>query len=268
MTNWRRLFKEASSEVHKQIKPILYTSKAEEIIGRGAGGDQTRRIDAMAEDIVIKAIERNRASCILVSEESGTRAIGENPTDYIVLDPIDGTANAVKGVPFFCTSIAQATGPYLRDVKQGLVLDIVNNKTYYAQKCSGAFRGKTSLTSSTVTSLGEAMISIEMSLPNNPTHLARVTPLLLNTRKIRHLGATALEICFVAQGSLDAFVDLRNITRSVDIAAAYIIIREAGGIISTLNADASEIRLDATQRLSVIAAANLKLYDSILNQVK
>lgn len=268
MIDWKTLFNEIAPEVYQNVKPILHTRKAEEIVGKGAGGDSTRYIDALAEDTVIKALEKNRVSCTLVSEECGTKVIGENPKDYVVLDSIDGTSNALRGVPFFCTSIALSTGPNLCNTELGLVMDLSNNERFSAEKGHGAYKGKTRLKPSSVTDIGDALIGIELCLPNDRKHLTRLTPLILSSKKLRHLGATALEICYVAAGHLDAFVDLRNIARSVDLAAAYIILREAGGIMVTPDKKEIDLRLDAAERTPFIAAANPTICDKILNLIK
>jgi len=267
MVDWSRLFNEIASEIYRNVKPILNTHQAEEIVGRGAGGDLTRYIDALAEEITIKALQRNSASCTLVSEECGTRQIGQNPKEYVVLDSVDGTSNAIRGIPFFCTSIALSTGPNLTETKLGLVKDLVNNETFHAEKGHGAYKDKKPLKPSKITEIDDAIISTELSLPNNKQHLTKLTPLILKSKKLRHLGATALEICYVASGSIDAFVDLRNIARSTDLAAAYIILKEAGGIMTTPDAEEINLRLDTAERTPFIAAANQTICNNILNLV-
>ena len=186
----------------------------------------------------------------------------------VILDPIDGTSNALHGIPFFCTSVALSTGPTLSSTKLGFVKNLSNKDVFFAEKGHGAYKGKTCLKPSTITTLSDALISVELSLPHNQQHLKRLTPLLLDLKKIRHLGATALEICYVASGALDAFVDLRNIARSVDLAAAYIILGEAGGVMVTPDKKKIDLRLDAAERTFLVAATNSAICNDILSLIR
>ena len=268
MVDWEHLFNEIAKEVYQSVKPILHSQKAKEIVGRGAGGDLTRYIDALAEDVVIKILEENNVSCILVSEECGTKTIGKEPKAYVILDSIDGTVNALRGIPFFCTSIAFSTGPHLSDITMGFVINLSNKEKFSAIKGKGAYKGKTRLKPSTITNVNESLISVELSLPGNQEQLIHLMPLLLNSKKIRHLGATALEICYVASGYLDAFVDIRNMARAVDLAAAYIILKETGGIMITPDGKELNMRLGANERTHIIATANLTICKEILRLLK
>ena len=267
MVDWKAIFSEISSEIYHKIKPILNTKKAKEIVGKGAGGDLTRYIDALAEECAIMVLKKNNISCILVSEESGTKKIGDNPKNYVVLDPIDGTNNALRRLPFFCTSIALSTGPNLNNVELGFVMNLSNKETFFAEKNHGAYRGKTCLKPSLITNVTNAIISVELSLPHNQQHLKRLTPLLLNLPRVRHLGATALEICYVASGALEAFIDLRNIARSVDLAAAYIIIKEAGGLMVTPDGNEIDLSINPAERIPLIAAANEAICKDVLRLI-
>jgi len=114
MTNWLQLFKEATEEVLKEIKPFLGSERANKAMGRGAGGDITKYIDRLAEETVIKTLETNNVSCTLISEECGVRKLGEECSDHVILDSIDGTTNATRSIPFVCTSIAHSKSDSLK----------------------------------------------------------------------------------------------------------------------------------------------------------
>jgi myo-inositol-1(or 4)-monophosphatase len=89
-----------------------------------------------------------------------------------------------------------------------------------------------------------------------------------NTKHIRHFGANALEVCYVAEGLTDGFIDLRNKIRTTDVAAGFLIVKEAGGIITDLNNQPINVRLDPRQTLNFIASANLEIHKQILSLVK
>ena len=268
MANWLRLFQEVSKEVYNEVNSTIGSKQAKKIVGKGAGGDMTRHIDKRAEEIVIKFLERKKVSCILVSEECGIKIIGENPKDYVVLDGIDGTSNAIRRIPFISISIAHATEPYLHSVDVGLVMDLARGITFSAETGKGAYEDRGLLEPSSITSLMEGIFSVKLPVNMNPKEIqreiTRLMPLISNMRKLRQLGSIALEMCYVASGRLDACVDLRHKIRATDLASAYLILREAGGVM--LNPEGNEVvmELKANARTSFVAAANLTICRKIL----
>ena len=88
------------------------------------------------------------------------------------------------------------------------------------------------------------------------------------TNHFRHFGANALEVCYVAEGITDAFIDIRGKLRVTDIVASYLILKEAGGTILSPEGNELDIPLEATQRLSFVAASNMSIYNSIKKIMK
>ena len=263
--DWSQFFRETVDAIRRETIPLLGSAEAGAVLGRGAGGDRTRYIDAVAEGVVIAAIRGAGLSCMLVSEESGSKAFGDTPTDYVVLDGIDGTTNALRDIPFTAVSIAHATGPRLSDVDVGLVADLRRGVAYTARKGGGAYIDDRPATPSAETDLGKTLLSVELTFPRPLRgRLPRLLPLLREAGKLRHLGSTALELCYVASGALDAFVDTRSVTRAVDIAAATLILREAGGRVVALDGAPLNMTLGASERAAFVAAANPLLCAEIL----
>ena len=97
--------------------------------------------------------------------------------------------------------------------------------------------------------------------------VTKLTPLIKSSRHIRHFGANALELCYVANGLTDAFVDVREKIRTTDVAAGFLILKEAGGIVSTPDGQAVNVSLDPKQTLSFIASGNSLIHKEILNLV-
>ncbi|NIR87065.1 inositol monophosphatase, partial [Candidatus Bathyarchaeota archaeon] len=127
----------------------------------------------------------------------------------------------------------------------------------------GTLRNEEKMNPSSTTSLENAVIGMDFNTFKIKELLTRLTPLLQKTKHLRHLGANALEICYVADGTIDAFIDLRGKLRVTDIAAAYLILREAGGIMVTPEGTEINVPLDPAQRVSFIATANKQLYENI-----
>jgi myo-inositol-1(or 4)-monophosphatase len=265
MVEWLSLFLELTEDIRRRVQPLLGSPRAREVRGIGAGGDVTRAIDAVAEKTVIEALERRHVSCTLVSEECGTLPLNKGGGDYVVLDAIDGTTNALHGIPFVSASIAHASGPRLSDVDVGIVMDLVSGAVYTARRRGGAYVGDRPLRPSKIDSLQEAVVSLELTYRRDMRGLLRrLTPIMEKASKLRHLGSTALEAVYVASGALDAFIDLRNVTRAVDIAAASLIAREAGAAFVTPEGEEPDIELKATARTSFIVVGNPLLMQEIL----
>ena len=268
MKDWLTLFKECSKKIRKEVMPFFKSPEANFGFGVGAGGDIMKRIDLIAEKALIETIEKAGFSCTLVSEETGVREIGDNPTNfYVTTDPLDGTTNATRGIPFIATSMAVSKKPYLNQIETALITDLCHNVTYTAKRGKGAYRNEARIKPSELQSLNEAVIGIDF------THKAweianRLKSMLEQTRHLRHLGANALELCYVADGTTDGFVDLRGKLRATDIAAAYLILKEAGGTITTPEGKELNAELAPTQRVSFVAAGNKRLHEIIMEQIK
>ncbi|MFQ5999565.1 MAG: inositol monophosphatase family protein [Candidatus Bathyarchaeia archaeon] len=250
--------------MRKEVLPFFGSADAAVGFGTGAGGDTMKKIDLVAEKALIDVLEEHNASCTLISEETGTKKIGTQPSEfYLTTDPVDGTTNAVRGLPFMATSIAISRAPYLKGVEAALVCDLFHDVTYTAQRDQGAFRNGKRIKPSQTSSLEEAVVGVDFNTFRLGELVARLEGVLIKTRHLRHLGANALEICYVADGTIDAFIDIRGKLRVTNVAAAYLILLEAEGIMVTPEGTELNVRLDATQRVAFIAAANKKLYKAI-----
>jgi myo-inositol-1(or 4)-monophosphatase len=267
--NWPNILRECKNQIQKQIKPLLKTlNKPQPNLGIGAGGDQIKQIDLTAENAIIDTLKSHKISFTLISEESGIKEYGETPHQYFVTaDPIDGTTNLTRGIPFYATSIAVSTEPTLNTIHTALVADLFRNITYTAQKGKGAHRENKKIAPSKEESLEEAVIGVDINTYKIQQIIPKLTSLIQKTKHIRHLGANALELCYVADGTTDAFVDIRGKLRTTDMAAAWLIIQEAGAKITTLDGKPLNIKLDPKQTVAFIAA-NQKIHKTILNLIK
>jgi myo-inositol-1(or 4)-monophosphatase len=96
----------------------------------------------------------------------------------------------------------------------------------------------------------------------------KLTALIQKTKHIRHFGANALELCYVADGTTEAFIDIRGKLRTTDMAAASLIVKEAGGTITTPEGDVLDARLDPKQMVKFIASGNTQIHKALLGLVK
>jgi myo-inositol-1(or 4)-monophosphatase len=152
----------------------------------------------------------------------------------------------------------------LATVHAALVADLFHNTTYTAQKGKGACRDNQRIYPSKNTSLESAVIGVDLNSYRVQRIAAQLTNLLQKTKHIRHFGANALELCYVADGTTDGFVDIRGKLRTTDMAAAWLILQEAGAKITTQDGKPLEVRLDPKQKVEFVAAANQGMHEAIL----
>jgi myo-inositol-1(or 4)-monophosphatase len=269
-SDWQQILTECKTNIKQSIKPLLATIREPQPnLGMGAGGDMMKPVDLAAETAIVNTLNQHSVSFTLISEESGIKKYGASPQScYVTVDPIDGTTNLTHGLPFYAASIAVSNKPELTDVYAAMVADLPHNATYTAFKDEGAYRDGKKIETSKTTSLDDALIGLDINSYNGKFVIQNVTPLIEKSKHIRHFGANAIEICYVANGLTDAFVDLRGKIRTTDVAAGFLIAKEAGAIVTDANNQPVNVPLDPKQTLNFVASANMELHKQILRLVK
>ena len=266
---WPQILLECKNKVLVSIEPFVKTIKEPQpSLGVGAGGDFMKPMDLAAETAIVDTLKLHKVSFTLISEESGVKKFGETPDAcFVTVDPIDGSTNFMHGLPFYCCSIAVSDKPTLRDVYAGIVSDLVHGATYTALKDQGAFCNGEKIKPSTNSILHESVIGLDLNTYKVKEIVPKLTSLIAETKHIRHFGANALELCFVAGGSTDAFVDVRGKLRTTDVAAAFLILKEAGAIVTTPYNQPINMELDPKRTLSFVASGNKQIHEKILRLV-
>jgi myo-inositol-1(or 4)-monophosphatase len=268
--DWQQVFDDCKTNVLTAIKPYRSTIKEPQPnLGIGAGGDVMKPMDLAAEKAVVDTLKQHGLSFTLVSEESGVRRFGEEADEcYVTADPVDGSTNFMHGLPFYCCSVAISSKPTISSVYAGMVADLFHDVAYMAIDGEGAYRDNEKIQPSKTSSLDDALIGLDLNTYKVKRVAPKVTALIEQTKHIRHFGANALELCYVADGSSDAFVDLRGKLRTTDVAAGFLIIKEAGGLLTTIDNRPVEAPLDPKQTLSFIASGNPMIHQKILSLVQ
>ena len=267
--DWQQILSECKTNVQAAIKPCLKNLWAPQPnMGMGAGGDIMKPVDLAAENAIVQTLQQHNVSFTLISEESGIREYGATPKGYyLCVDPIDGTTNLTHGLPFYCSSIAVSNKLELDDVYAGMVVDLVHDETYMAMKGKGAYRNGERIHTSKTPSLDEAVVGLDLNAYKAKLNMKIATDLIENIKHTRHFGANALEICQVAAGLIDAFIDLRNKIRTTDVAAGFLIVKETGGIVTDTENKPINVKLDPKQTLSFVASANIEIHQKILSLI-
>ena len=134
-----QMLRDVSKLVFENVKGMAGTEKAAGDFGRGAGGDISRNIDITAENTVINYFKEKKFECVILGEECGRVELSPNPKGFIIMDAIDGSANAIRGIPFFCCSLAFATEDKLSSITDGAITNLSTGEIFWASKGKGAF---------------------------------------------------------------------------------------------------------------------------------
>ena len=213
----------ASTKVFESVKDMAGTEDAAGDFGRGAGGDISRNIDITAEKTVLDYLREIHFDCVVLGEECGRVEISKNPKGFVLMDAIDGSANSVRGLPFFCCSLAFATEEKLSSVTDAVVTNLSTGDLYSASKGKGAFKNDKRIIVHKEKPLYK-IVGINSS-GSSPELLEKLSPIFEKHHHIRHLGANALEMAMFAEGLIDIFIDLRKKIRIQDLAGGYILVK-------------------------------------------
>lgn len=223
--------------------------------------DITRKMDMAAETALDMALLARRLSARIISEELGDRIVGKHPDFMLVFDPIDGSTNATCGIPFFCTSLAyseKTDTAAFDDISMAVICDISGN-TYCAEKGKGAFLNGKPIGVKLRGAMPKPVISVySYGVPDVPKGLIELEKSII----VRALGSIALDMCFVADGSLDGIIDTRGLVSGYDIMASALILKETGGFLTDLESRMLSGDVKATG-LSIIGTKNKELHDRI-----
>jgi myo-inositol-1(or 4)-monophosphatase len=223
----------------------------------GGGGDNTLVIDEAAEDAVFAELERLHAEghrFCAVSEERGTVSFGD-PDVRVVIDPIDGSTNAKRGLTHHALSIAVADGPTMADVAFGYVLDLGPEEEWWARRGEGAFLDGVRLDPPGERRDARGRLELVAIESASPRWIAAAGDELERTvGRVRAIGSIAISLCQVAAARVDGMATLWK-CRAVDAAAAQLIVRESGGFVSFTHASAPlAAPLDLEPHSPVVAA--------------
>jgi myo-inositol-1(or 4)-monophosphatase len=247
--DWLSVCRAAVADVHGVLRALPTRDEREVVVGQGEGGDETTAVDAEAEKVILERLQAIEGATI-VSEEVGELR-GEGNL-RIVVDPIDGSLNAKRGIPFFSISVAVAEGETMDDVVFGFVHDFGSGEEWTAERGAGAWLNGGDLGPTKPREEIE-ILSFEATLTSSVAEKAAAMVGL--AYRLRIMGSLALSLCHLAAGRVDAVCSLKG-ARAVDIAAAKLLVRERGLAIELPEAPPfGKAPLDTEGRSRVVAAA-------------
>ncbi|SDA37118.1 bifunctional NADP phosphatase/NAD kinase [Methanobrevibacter millerae] len=276
---------EIIKEVSRAIRPYVGKPESGEKVKIGADGTPTSLIDIIAEDKLVNILKNAPVMSYIISEEVGELKLGkgtkrsinlteelrrddiedeERPKFIFLVDPIDGTSNAIKEIPAYGISIAVADVPEgriatLDDVQLGFISNFGNGNFFEAEKGKGCWLNNERVQPSDVVNFSKMTLG---GFTKSGTLSA--SKLVDSARRMRVLGSVVLELSYVASGRYDAFLDLRG-SRIIDIAASKLIVEEAGAIITSKHGEKLNNKLSIHEKAIVVAANNEIMHKQIID---
>ena len=264
--DWLDLCRRATAGVRRALALYPETAQRARTTGRGEGGDMALVIDRAAEDAVFAELEALGVGLTAVSEERGEVHVAGGGPCHVVIDPIDGSLNAKRHLPHYAVSVAVAEGPTMADVHFGCVIDLASGEEWWAARGQGARLDGSLLPPPDPHRRDIEILGVEMAYPRR---VAAAGPVLERSgaRRVRCIGSLALATCWVAADRFDAMLSLGP-SRSVDVAAAQLVVREAGREVSffDLGRDLAGVSLDLGMRSRVLVA-NAGTLDDLMERI-
>lgn len=262
-TDWLAVCRRAVDGVRTEMRRFPTPAERAVETGRGEGGDIALVIDRAAEDAIFRELESLDLPMTVISEERGHVDLNGGGSTHVVVDPIDGSRNAKRGIPAYSVSIAVADGASIGDVKFAYVHDLALDEGWHAAPGQGAFLGDDPLAPLTPDRELE-ILALEIIHPNLVLESAAAIA-ATGAQRLRALGSFAIALCWVAAGRYDGLATLST-CRSVDFAAGQLIVTEAGGAVAMPDAggDPAATSLDLQTRTRVLAAASPALLERLL----
>ena len=246
--------------VQRVVRDATGSPHRADVVAMGADGSPTEELDRLAETEILRVLDAEGVDWDLVSEEAGHVARGGGRT--LIVDPIDGTSNALRLMPFSAVSLALGERD-LDGIDLGVVRDLDRGATYWGIRGRGAFRDGRAIRTRAWRPRSEVVF---LNLGHHAS--ARATHLAGSVRRVRSIGCASLELMMVAQGSADAYVfdntETHRNLRATDVAAGYRILLEAGGGLTALDGSSlGQFPLNVERRTSILAFGDAALGQAI-----
>ncbi|MFX0170150.1 MAG: inositol monophosphatase family protein [Candidatus Hodarchaeota archaeon] len=261
---WMRHLQNAAALARLRVLSCLKTRNNRDIIGTGAGGDTTRQFDFVAEQTMVNYL-RQYSSFTLISEEAGIQQIGTDPSGFVIMDPIDGSTNVSHGISVACIALAFARKAHFESIEVAVIQDLFSRNVYHAMKGKGAWKNYQPIHAPVEDHLEPHLIGVDDEFPSLHYASEKNRPSESRIQFTRHFGANALELCFVADGSIDGFIDLRKVFRGTDLAAPALILREAGAALIDETGKVLTGRCTNDEKYALVAAWNEQMAKRLLD---
>ncbi len=250
--DWRSILHELSNKIQSSVLTVIHR-RDKMSVQRFKG-----LLDMQAQDAILDMLGGLDIGVILVSEE-GDQVFGDGRYT-MVADPVDGTTNLARGLSPAVTSISVSETDHQSGSVAGIVTNFFTGETFYAEKGKNATLDGVTINVAPDIKYLRGMIGMDIS--KNPA-MDRLGRLIGASRHIRQQGCSAMSLCCVAAGTLDAHIDLRGFVRATDISAGLLMIREAGGVYAINGELFGDMKLTKGTKVELVAASSPRLLREI-----
>ena len=262
--NYRNILEKAFDAAETVAKDLQINDKASQPISHGAFGDLTYQIDKDVEIEIMEVMQAYFPKSLIISEEAGL--IGNlSGLPVVLIDPVDGSTNAFRKVPFYSSAITIVDGIRFNDVISAGVADLVNSDRIISNDKGKVLFNGNSIKPSSTKILDEAYISVNMHAGDVDNEERWLLSLLKEIRYPRFMGSAALETAYVAAGKSDAFIQIIANLRSFDCIGALFLVKAVGGWVEFLNTNIDSVDIRKPQRFAYVAASNSVLGELIMS---
>lgn len=256
--------KASLDDVRKAIHEALKRSDRAKVVGRAYYGDESVLMDIMADEAVKKVVDEYYDSYTYISEESGIMEKGDG-LPYILVDPLDGSTNAKRGISHFCTAIAVAEGPNFDDIVAAGVAEHRSDEMVWGVR-GAVYDGWKRARPSKRTNLENSIILMDPKFRSNPENAEGYLSILRSTKYPRMIGAAAWEVAAVATGRAEVVVAYPGSLRTFDCFPSLFLLKEVGG--KAVYLDKRPGNLLTKERIRFVAAGNEELLKKVLSMLK
>ncbi len=251
------------------LRQLRSEAVAAATVGVNAKGDLQRHFDVDADRWIRSWLTEHCASGVVESEENtDALELGNEPEGYrFIVDPVDGSDNYARGLPLSALSVAILPRDVPLRVDQilyGLVGDVSHADPVVAARDQGTTRGAERLHTSKVHRLRDAVLSCELNHWAPDGALAKT---LAGCAGVRAYGCASRALCLVAEGALDAHIDVRSRLTPESFLAASLLVTEAGGYVSRLDSKPLGPFRSLQDRTTLVAAATKELAEEIMDAI-
>jgi myo-inositol-1(or 4)-monophosphatase len=201
-------------------------------VSRKGPGEFVSASDLNSEKTIMYELSKARPGYSFLLEEGG-KILGEDQDHTWIVDPLDGTTNFLHGVPHFAISIGLKKH---NEIVAGVIYDPIKDEMFIAEKGRGAFMNDRRIRVSGRREFPNCLLGTGVTMANPQYHqqfLDSIGKVLPVSAGLRRMGAASLDLAYVAAGRLDGYWEYT--LKPWDVAAGIIIVKEAGGVITTLD---------------------------------
>ncbi len=256
--------RQIGKDLLKMVPKYRFADNAMHSIQVGAAGDKTFPMDKAAEDIILAHLKALNEPMMIVSEEIGFVKLHGGGRITVLVDPIDGSKNAVTGLPFFCTTMAVLDGNKIGDVFLAYTINLISGDEFWAKKGEGAYLNGRLIN----TKKGSNIDSLYYEVRNPSKEIPMLTELFAKATRTRCYGAMALALAHMAAGAAGVFVSPSK-SRPFDFAGGVLLVKEAGGIVSDINGNSiDDVEAGIKHATTILASANTEIHERALKHLR